>query len=300
MKVKVVYQFGAIALAALLVSVYAHAKLSGISAAFALSISVATFCVLAMMLHVRYRGQPIHELESMRMLTAAIAHDIKGPLQSILGAVKVISRKPGAPEQHQLLLIISNASIALARMIDDMECSVNDKPMTLSLAPVSLSEWSREIANLYAPKVIEKGLAWNLQENFKEGCVINCDRQRLTQCVDNLVMNALRHTQTGFIHIAVDLAQSDTVMPGDRMYQLSVCVSDSGGGVSAADQKRIFDPFVQVRENLDSKVGSAGLGLAIVSAIAKSFGGSVTLVSELNNGSQFSLTLPVAVSSDGH
>lgn len=113
------------------------------------------------------------------------------------------------------------------------------------------------------------------------------DRQRLTQALINLAQNAVQHTQP---HDEICLGVTRTGK------NLQFWLQDSGQGIAAADQTRIFERFARGRQVRGTE--GSGLGLAIVKQVAIAHGGSITVASELNKGSTFTLTIPYDPDSD--
>ncbi len=111
------------------------------------------------------------------------------------------------------------------------------------------------------------------------------DERRLTQVLLNLVGNAIKFTDTGEVAIRASAS--------DGHYSVSVC--DTGPGISAADQSKLFQEFQQADNSITRKKGGTGLGLAISKRIVEMHGGQIRLESRLGKGSTFSITLPVQV-----
>jgi signal transduction histidine kinase len=112
------------------------------------------------------------------------------------------------------------------------------------------------------------------------------DERRLTQVLMNLVGNAIKFTQSGFVEVAAR-AVDDTFV---------ITVSDTGPGISPADQARIFDEFQQVDSSSTRQQGGTGLGLSIARQLVLLHGGRIEVRSELGQGAVFQVTLPIRTS----
>jgi two-component system sensor histidine kinase EvgS len=143
-----------------------------------------------------------------------------------------------------------------------------------------------QIATGFEAKAEAKGLAF--KQNFQlHGAEVKLDPERLSQCVVNLLENALRYTELGAVtlHCRLDLPGEEFSAP-----QLMVEVSDTGLGIPIEDQSRVFEPFHQVKA---VKKQGMGLGLSIVRNIVTAMHGEIRLESVHQRGSKFTITLPV-------
>jgi signal transduction histidine kinase len=156
--------------------------------------------------------------------------------------------------------------------------------LTLSLADYSLKDVVDGVSNAVEPLASEKGLG--LTTRFSAQLPIgHGDERRIAQVLLNLVGNAIKFTDAGEIAIKASAANG----------LFTVAVSDSGPGISAADQARIFDEFQQADSSLTRKKGGTGLGLSIAKRIIEMHNGKIWVESAPGQGSTFFFTLPVTV-----
>jgi signal transduction histidine kinase len=183
------------------------------------------------------------------------------------------------PQREDTIALVMDELERMSRLVNDLLVLVKaERSDFLRLRPEEL-DWLTE--ELYL-KV--RGLAdrdWRLES--KGLSPITVDRQRLTQAVMNLVQNAIRYTQVG------DTIALGSSIRGDHAY---FWVRDTGEGIAPDDQQRIFERFVRAAG--DAYSDSHGLGLSIVAAIAQAHGGRVELVSQLGQGSTFTIVLPLS------
>ena len=125
---------------------------------------------------------------------------------------------------------------------------------------------------------------WHL--NTTTSAAVTIDRDRMTIALDELLENAVRHTQAGD-RIALDAVVCDGTV--------SFSVADSGSGIPLAAQARVFDRFYRVDGDRNRRSGGAGLGLSLVRAVAEAHGGGVSVSSNPGGGSVFTIKLPVSV-----
>ena len=137
--------------------------------------------------------------------------------------------------------------------------------------------------------VKEKGLEFRVIEKSKLPANIYTDTDRLKQCLINLAGNAIKFTETGFVHVNVSSIDKNNVP--------FICfdVEDTGIGMAAEKQEKIFEPFCQADGSTTRVYGGTGLGLSITKQFAELLGGEVSLTSKEGKGSVFTLLIPVGM-----
>ena len=154
-----------------------------------------------------------------------------------------------------------------------------------------LNDVVKDLKNLFDPILKQKSLQFNIIIDEDVNKSIETDRLRLDQVLRNLLSNAAKFTSKGSItlHIKNDPKQKDFVI---------FSVKDTGIGIPADKQKVIFEAFQQADGSTRRKFGGTGLGLSISREIARLLGGELTLTSKENEGSDFSLIIPVIKKDD--
>ena len=140
-----------------------------------------------------------------------------------------------------------------------------------------------ELRDLIAPQASASGLAMHVEAGAP-GVTVRADRARLLQILLNLTSNAFKFTDAGAI----------TIRATQTPVTVRFAVTDTGCGVAADRLESIFDPFVQARRGPGQDKGGVGLGLAISRELARLMGGTVSVISEVDRGSTFTLELPRA------
>ena len=233
--------------------------------------------------------------EASRMKSAFIAnmsHELRTPLNAIIGFTGTLLMKLPGPltvDQDKQLNTIRTSARHLLSLINDLldMAKIEAGKVTLTLAPVQCQSLLTETMESLRPLAAQKGLALTL-EMPAEPIVINSDRRALTQIIINLVNNAIKFADHGSVRVA--LAQR--VADGALMTELSV--ADSGVGIRAEDQGRLFEAFSQLDSTSTRHVEGAGLGLYLCRNLANLLGGSLVFSSEFGAGSTFTLRLPTA------
>ena len=237
--------------------------------------------------------------ESNKLKSAFLAnmsHEIRTPLNGIVGFLQFInSDNLSAERRKECIKIINNSSMQLTRLIDDiMDVSkIDAKQMTITPVPVDLNELMNELLvffNTYLQVNNKQRVSLILDNSeFIDYCVIYADSLRLRQVLNNLISNAIKFTEKGFIRFGYRKTESD---------QLEFVVEDSGIGMRSDQLEIIFERFRQADlGNARRLYGGTGLGLTISRSLVQLKGGKMWVESTEGIGSSFYFTisyLPVA------
>jgi signal transduction histidine kinase len=203
---------------------------------------------------------------------ADVSHELRTPITIIGGHLETMGDDPA--ERRENIEIVSDELDRMSRLVDDLLILARSaRPDFLRVEPLDLDLLTED---LFAKARQLGNREWRL-DAVAVG-LVQADRQRLTQAMMNLADNAVRHTKEG------DRIALGSAVEGDlvRMW-----VRDSGPGIAQEDQRRIFERFAG-----GGNRGRAGLGLAIVRAIAEAHGGHVELDSALGVGAAFTIVIP--------
>ena len=214
-----------------------------------------------------------------------VSHELRTPLTFIRGYVELLldgSLGDISPTQTEALNVVSTKSEALTALVSDIISLQKAEMTALDLAPVSLADII-DLGLRGAEAAINEAQLKLVHKAPRDLAPVLADRSRLGQVLDNLIGNALKFTPAGGqIEIQLqDLGESERVS-----------VSDTGIGIPANKQDKIFEPFYQIDGSSTRRFGGAGLGLAIVKQIIEAHGGEVGVISEPGKGSTFYFTVP--------
>jgi signal transduction histidine kinase len=224
---------------------------------------------------------------------ANMSHELRTPLNSVLGFSEMLSDGiyGALPERALAALakIQSNGRHLLDLINDVLDFSkIEAGRLTLSLAEYSMEQVVRSVVASLESQARSKGVA--LSASPGDGLSIGFgDERRITQVLLNLVSNALKFTDRGSIVVSA--------IAEDGNFEVSV--RDTGFGIAAVDQRRIFDEFQQVDSSNTRNKGGAGLGLAISKRIVEMHGGRISVESTLGAGSTFRVVLPIFTAAEG-
>jgi signal transduction histidine kinase len=217
---------------------------------------------------------------------ATTSHEIRTPLNGILGMTEVLlTDKELSPSARERLKLVHASSQQMRALVDDLLDVVKTESgaLTIEKRDMDLHQLLRNLATTWSDQAGAKGLELQLSFAGAPQRIVE-DEKRLLQIVQNLVSNAVKFTDHGWVR--VEAFEED----GDR---LIINVTDSGIGIAPADQARIFEPFTQVDGSVVRRFGGTGLGLAICRKLVAAMGGTIEVASMLGNGATFTIDLPL-------
>ena len=229
-------------------------------------------------------------LKSREQLIATVSHDLRTPLNTISGYATIIEESKNTADNKEHITHIKSATTYVNNLVNDLldfsqleAGKMIAKNSTFRLDRL-IQETSKNIASQYKNKEIE--LILNLDQSLENPII--SDAFRLRQIISNLLGNAYKFTEKGSISL------SGSVIDTNKSKKLILQITDTGIGISKEKQELIFKEFTQAESDTDKKYGGYGLGLTITKKLTELLGGAVTLKSEINVGSTFTLEIPVA------
>ncbi|MDR3371842.1 ATP-binding protein [Rhodoferax sp.] len=222
---------------------------------------------------------------------ANMSHELRTPLNAILGFSSMMRRDPGVPaSQYGNLDIINRSGEHLLTLINDVleVAKIEAGRMQLEIAPFDLGSMVRDVVDMMQIRAHEKGLQLLIDQTSEFPRYIKGDEARLRQILVNLVSNAVKFTEHGGVTLRLGVKQNAKA-------HLLIEVEDSGPGISAQDQARLFEPFVQLAEGAAQR--GTGLGLTITRQFVQLMDGDITVESTVGKGSLFRVNLPLELAS---
>jgi PAS domain S-box-containing protein len=227
--------------------------------------------------------------ESDRLKTEFInnmSHEIRTPLNGILGFSSLLDQKNKSEvKRKQYINIINNCGDQLLRIIDGiLEISIlGTKQVKVVEKEICLNDLIFELFSIFNIKAKEKKIPLHLKKGLsdKESNILT-DKTKLNKILSNLLENAIKYTNEGFIEFGYQLKNKE----------LEFYVKDTGIGIKSESQKTVFDRFSQEEKGLSRKVGGLGLGLSIAKENIELLGGKITLKSKKGQGSTFFVSIP--------
>ncbi|MEH1901951.1 MAG: ATP-binding protein [Nostoc sp.] len=231
--------------------------------------------------------QQINELKT-RFLSN-MSHEFRTPLNSILSLSRILlSRMDGdlTTEQEKQVTFIQKAASGLSELVNDLLDLAKVEAGKIEVRPSSfeVSDLFATLRGMLRPLLVQGSSVALIVEEPDTIPPLYTDEGKVAQILRNFVSNALKFTEQGEVRVSA-------IQIG---YTVIFSVSDTGIGIAPADQERIFEDFVQIESSLQKQVKGTGLGLPLSRKLAELLGGSVSLTSDLGQGSTFTVSIPIA------
>lgn len=226
-------------------------------------------------------------LRQRKKMMLMLAHDIRGPLNSIDGSAELASDTSDKAKRDRYIGYIRRSSTHILHLVNNLldVCRLNEGKDTPNLAPFPLEPLLKRIAGNYEKRAKAKGLRFTA-ELAGTGLTVMGDADRIEQITDNLLSNALKFTEEGAI---IFIAKYEDSL-------LSIEVADTGPGMDGEQTERIFHLFE--RSQTEGNVEGYGLGLPIVRGLVRLLNGEITVSSKRGEGSRFKVLLPLVMSAE--
>jgi len=223
---------------------------------------------------------------------ANMSHEVRTPMTGILCMSTHLLGTSISSEQQECLSIIQTAGESLLTIINDILdfSRIEAGRLSIESAPFELVATVDEVVTLVAEKAEEKGLELIVRYAPDLPCRIVGDAGRIRQALMNLVGNAIKFTEKGYVFISVEKSGGDGAKA-----QLRFAVEDTGIGIPADMLSSVFEKFTQADGSITRRYGGTGLGLSISKQLVELMQGEISVSSTVNAGSTFSFVLPLAL-----
>ncbi|MFO1264251.1 MAG: ATP-binding protein [Rhodoferax sp.] len=220
---------------------------------------------------------------------AHMTHELRTPLTGVIGMLEIADKRNHDPDLNRVLDVARHSAEALLKVINDVldYSKLDAGKITLQPEPFDLAEFLRNALEVFHWRAREKGIEFKVSIAPELPTLRCADPQRLRQVLFNLVSNAMKFTETGWVCVEVTQAAAPNA--------LHFCVRDSGIGIAADVLPRLFDEFEQGDSSIHKRYGGTGLGLAITKLLVQAMGGSIQVQSVERVGTIFTIDLPMPV-----
>ena len=242
----------------------------------------------------RYTVRQLELAQIKSSFVSNVSHELKTPIALIRLAVETLEmHRLSSPEDtEKFLRSISRETMRLNQLVDNILdfARLEAGKKVFQFSTVNVLDVVHDAVDSFRPRLEDQG--FRLEVDLPaEVPPVRGDATALTQCVPNLLDNAMKYSKTRReVGVSVAIREDDA----RDMASVTVSVSDRGIGISPRDQKSIFEKFVRIETGLVHDVKGAGLGLSLVDQIMRAHGGRIELRSALGEGSTFTLVLPAA------
>ncbi|QAY68429.1 two-component system histidine kinase PnpS [Paenibacillus protaetiae] len=230
----------------------------------------------------------VRRLERVRSeFVANVSHELKTPIAAVKGFAETLLSGGVKDEEtaRSFLQIIFDESDRLNRLISDiLELSkVESRRVPLVFSPIEMESFINKTVKVIESQAAKKLIQLNV--SLEEGLYVEADEDRLRQILMNLLANGISYTpEGGKVFVRVESLDED---------HISIAISDTGIGIPKKDLPRIFERFYRVDKARSRSSGGTGLGLSIVKHLVELHKGTISVASELGEGSTFTIVLPV-------
>lgn len=243
----------------------------------------------------RAREDAVSALKAKNEFLANISHELRTPMNAIIGMIDLVLGEDLSPMTRDYLDTARDSSRVMLSLVNDLLdfSRIEAGKLELDVEPFSLRRTFDEAIRALSLRAYERGLELAGQVHSSVPDRLEGDGRRLRQVIMNLAGNAIKFTEQG--EVTVSIAEDERVN-GDVVLKLTV--EDTGVGISAEDQQRIFAPFTQADASSTRKHTGTGLGLTICRELIERMGGRISVESQLGQGSRFTCTARFRVLAD--
>lgn len=219
---------------------------------------------------------------------ASLSHEIRTPLNSILGISDLLLEKKEGEEQTHLLKTLRFSSEQLLELINEILdfSKIESGKTQVVLSSVNIRELCKNVLSSFETRAGFRKIRLDYSTSASLPELVLADKLKLIQILTNLLSNALKFTEKGFVKLQLELLSQI-----ESSVTISFIVSDSGIGISEENLCHIFELFAQADVSTEQKYGGTGLGLTIAKRLVEMMKGTLSVKSELGKGSVFSFSL---------
>lgn len=216
---------------------------------------------------------------------ASVSHELRTPLTSIIGYTELLRKTPLEANQEEQVDTIYQASKILLHLIENILdfSKLESDSLELEFIPFNLRQLLNEVLSLHLPAAEVKNLKLRLTADIKLPEELVGDSLRLKQILNNLIQNAIKFTNQGFVDISIS--------PLDDEFGLLCTIKDTGMGMILESQSQLFQPFNQLDTSITRRFGGTGLGLVICKKLVSQFGGTIDITSEIGTGTEVTFSI---------
>lgn len=236
------------------------------------------------------------ETKARSQFFAQMSHEIRTPMNAIIGFARLLLQGRDVNEtQREQLLMIRSSGESLLTIINDLLdfAKAEAGKLTLLPAPFRPTSLLKAVVAMMESFARGKGIDLRLKLGMDLDTVVVADEARLRQVLVNLIGNAVKFTERGFVEVTASLMAGK-----DQIAHLIVVVSDTGPGLDKAVADRLFSPYSQANIEISRKYGGTGLGLVLCRQLSDLMGGRLSVDSVVNVGTSFTFAIPVTYGSE--
>ncbi len=223
---------------------------------------------------------------------ANVSHEIRTPMNAVLGFADILETKEKDYQKKHYISNIQTSGRTLLNLINDILdlSKIEAGKMVLQYSATSIQYLYKELHTLFSQKMQDKGVRFDLDVDKSVPNSLLLDETRLRQILINLISNAFKFTENGFVRVTASAqSQADSLQ---SQVTLILKIADSGIGIPEESLQSIFDSFEQVKGQKLKEYGGTGLGLSITKRIVEMMEGTIKLESTVSQGTTFTILIP--------
>lgn len=216
-----------------------------------------------------------------KRLTGDVAHELRTPLATLQSHLEAMIDGIWKPEKDRLISC-HDEIVRISNMVGDLErlAKYESENLILNKANFNITETVQHIINNFESEYVNKGITIEL---IAEDKYINADKDKICQVVINLLSNALKYSPKGsIVEVSINSEENET----------KITVKDNGSGISEVDLPYIFERFYRADKSRNRLSGGSGIGLTIAKAIVEAHKGKIEVISKVDSGTEFKVSLP--------
>lgn len=217
---------------------------------------------------------------------AKMSHEMRTPLNGVLGIAEVLARLIGDPDQRRMVKVLHESGSLLLNIINDLldMSKIEADQLKIEQVAFDFQDLARRVEDVHTLKVAEKHLSFGVSLLGQPQSQRLGDPHRLLQILHNVISNAVKFTQSGSVQVEIDCRDPASVR---------IAVTDTGIGMTETQLTQVFEEFGQADSTIARKFGGTGLGMPIVKRLVEMMYGTVTVQSRLNQGTRVDIVLPL-------
>lgn len=217
---------------------------------------------------------------------ANMSHELRTPLNGILGIADILNDSLADPGQQQMVNILRDSGKLLMTIIDDLldMTKIEADALRLEVIPFDLAQLARRVEEVHTLRASEKQISFAVTLDDACGQERLGDPHRLMQILHNLISNAQKFTESGYVRVKLSAPDTERVI---------LRVEDSGIGMTPDQARDVLEAFAQADSSIARRFGGTGLGMSIVRRLVEMMGGALEIDSALGAGTRVTVTLPL-------
>lgn len=230
--------------------------------------------------------------EAKGVFLANMSHEIRTPINAIIGMNEMVIRENNDPNINDYALDIASASRSLVTIVNDILdfSKIESGKMEIVETEFNIASMINDIVNMSESRLGNKQLALLFDVDPEIPVGIVGDEMRIKQIILNMMTNAIKYTNTGFVKMRVEFTKQEYGI------NLNVFVKDSGIGIAEENIDQLYQSFKRFDSKRNRSIEGTGLGLSITKRLVQNMGGFINVTSKLGVGSEFSICIPLKVS----